>query len=376
MKFKLESKDQNSKARAGEIQTDHGLIQTPIFMPVGTAGSVKAVHQRELTYDVKAQIILGNIYHLYLRPGLEVLEKAGGLHKFMGWSSPILTDSGGYQVFSLEGNRKIKEEGVVFKSHIDGSKHHFTPESVMDIQRTIGADIIMAFDECTPFPCDWSYAKNSMHLTHRWLKRCIDRFDNTSGKYGYGQSLFPIVQGSTFKDLRKDAARFVSDQDREGIAIGGLSVGEPAEMVYEMTDLVTDILPDDKPRYLMGVGTPANILEAIALGIDMFDCVMPTRNARNGMLFTTEGIINIRNERWKMDFSPLDSGFHSHVSNFYSKAYLRHLTISKEMLAAQIASIHNLSFYLWLVTQAREHIQAGDFTTWKNAMVEKVSRRL
>ena len=376
MKFKLESKDQNSKARAGEIQTDHGLIQTPIFMPVGTAGSVKAVHQRELTYDVKAQIILGNTYHLYLRPGLEVLEKAGGLHKFIGWSSPILTDSGGYQVFSLEGNRKIKEEGVVFKSHIDGSKHHFTPESVMDIQRTIGADIIMAFDECTPYPCDWSYAKNSMHLTHRWLKRCIDHFDSTTGKYGYAQSLFPIVQGSTYKDLRKDAAHFVSDQDREGNAIGGLSVGEPAEMMYEMTDLVTDILPEDKPRYLMGVGTPANILEGIALGIDMFDCVMPTRNARNGMLFTSEGIINIRNERWKMDFSPLDSGFHSHVSNFYTKAYLRHLTISKEMLAAQIASIHNLSFYLWLVTQAREHILAGDFSSWKNTMVEKVSRRL
>ncbi|MBI0399470.1 tRNA guanosine(34) transglycosylase Tgt [Cyclobacterium marinum] len=376
MKFKLVSKDKKSKARAGEIQTDHGTIQTPIFMPVGTAGSVKAVHQRELTYDVKAQIILGNTYHLYLRPGLEVLEKAGGLHKFIGWSSPILTDSGGYQVFSLEGNRKIKEEGVVFKSHIDGSKHHFTPESVMDIQRTIGADIIMAFDECTPYPCEWSYAKNSMHLTHRWLKRCIERFDSTEGKYGYSQSLFPIVQGSTFKDLRQDAARFVSDQDREGNAIGGLSVGEPAEMMYEMTDLVTDILPEEKPRYLMGVGTPANILESIALGIDMFDCVMPTRNARNGMLFTTEGIINIRNERWKMDFSPIDSGFHSHVSNFYSKAYLRHLTISKEMLAAQIASIHNLSFYLWLVTQARERIQAGDFTSWKNAMVEKVSRRL
>ena len=376
MKFKLVSKDKKSKARAGEIQTDHGTIQTPIFMPVGTAGSVKAMHQRELTYDVKAQIILGNTYHLYLRPGLEVLEKAGGLHKFIGWSSPILTDSGGYQVFSLEGNRKIKEEGVVFKSHIDGSKHHFTPESVMDIQRTIGADIIMAFDECTPYPCEWSYAKNSMHLTHRWLKRCIERFDSTEGKYGYSQSLFPIVQGSTFKDLRQDAARFVSDQDREGNAIGGLSVGEPAEMMYEMTDLVTDILPEEKPRYLMGVGTPANILESIALGIDMFDCVMPTRNARNGMLFTTEGIINIRNERWKMDFSPIDSGFHSHVSNFYSKAYLRHLTISKEMLAAQIASIHNLSFYLWLVTQARERIQAGDFTSWKNAMVEKVSRRL
>ena len=376
MKFKLESRDQNSKARAGEIQTDHGPIQTPIFMPVGTAGSVKAVHQRELTYDVKAQIILGNTYHLYLRPGLEVLEKAGGLHKFIGWSSPILTDSGGYQVFSLAGNRKIKEEGVVFKSHIDGSTHHFTPESVMDIQRTIGADIIMAFDECTPFPCDWTYAKNSMHLTHRWLKRCIDRFDTTSGKYGYGQTFFPIVQGSTFRDLRQDAARFVSDQDREGNAIGGLSVGEPAEMMYEMTDLVTDILPEDKPRYLMGVGTPANILEAIGLGIDMFDCVMPTRNARNGMLFTTEGIINIRNEKWKMDFSPIDDGFHSHVSNFYSRAYLRHLTISKEMLAAQIASIHNLSFYLWLVAQARERILAGDFSTWKKAMLEKVSRRL
>jgi queuine tRNA-ribosyltransferase len=376
MKFKLESRDQNSKARAGEIQTDHGPIQTPIFMPVGTAGSVKAVHQRELTYDVKAQVILGNTYHLYLRPGLEVLEKAGGLHKFIGWSSPILTDSGGYQVFSLAGTRKIKEEGVVFKSHIDGSTHHFTPESVMDIQRTIGADIIMAFDECTPFPCDWTYAKNSMHLTHRWLKRCIDRFDSTSGKYGYSQTFFPIVQGSTFKDLRQDAARFVSDQNREGNAIGGLSVGEPAEMMYEMTDLVTDILPEDKPRYLMGVGTPANILEGIGLGIDMFDCVMPTRNARNGMLFTTEGIINIRNEKWKMDFSPIDDGFQSYVSNFYSRAYLRHLTISKEMLAAQIASIHNLSFYLWLVAQARERILAGDFSTWKKAMVEKVSIRL
>lgn len=376
MKFKLKSRDKNSKARAGEIHTDHGPIQTPIFMPVGTAGSVKAVHQRELTYDVKAQIILGNTYHLYLRPGLEVLEKAGGLHKFIGWTGPMLTDSGGYQVFSLAGTRKIKEEGVVFKSHIDGSTHHFTPESVMDIQRTIGADIIMAFDECTPYPCEWTYAKNSMHLTHRWLKRCMDHFDSTSGKYGYSQTLFPIVQGSTFKDLRQDAARFVSDQNREGNAIGGLSVGEPAEMMYEMTDLVTDILPEDKPRYLMGVGTPANILEAIGLGIDMFDCVMPTRNARNGMLFTTEGIINIRNEKWKMDFSPIDDGFQSHVSNFYSKAYLRHLTISKEMLAAQIASIHNLSFYLWLVGQARERILADDFSTWKKAMVEKVSRRL
>lgn len=376
MKFKLLQKDPATKARAGKILTDHGEINTPIFMPVGTAGSVKAVHQRELTYDVRAQIILGNTYHLYLRPGLEVLEAAGGLHKFMGWPGPILTDSGGYQVFSLAGSRKISEEGVLFQSHIDGSRHQFTPESVMDVQRTIGADIIMAFDECTPYPCDRGYAKTSMDLTHRWLKRCIERFDATAGKYGYQQSLFPIIQGSTYKDLRKDSARFVADQDREGNAIGGLSVGEPAEMMYEMTDLVTDLLPEEKPRYLMGVGTPANILEGIALGIDMFDCVMPTRNARNGMLFTTEGIINIRNEKWKMDFAPLDTGFQSYVSNFYTRSYLRHLTISKEMLAAQIASIHNLSFYLWLTEQAREHIQAGDFLSWKKEMVEKVSRRL
>ncbi|WP_162341421.1 tRNA guanosine(34) transglycosylase Tgt [Cyclobacterium salsum] len=376
MKFKLLQKDPATKARAGKIQTDHGEIKTPIFMPVGTAGSVKAVHQRELTYDVKAQIILGNTYHLYLRPGLEVLETAGGLHKFMGWSAPILTDSGGYQVFSLAGSRKISEEGVLFQSHIDGSRHHFTPESVMDVQRTIGADIVMAFDECTPYPCERSYAKTSMDLTHRWLKRCMERFDTTSGKYGYQQALFPIVQGSTYKDLRKDAARFVADQDREGNAIGGLSVGEPAELMYEMTDLVTDLLPEEKPRYLMGVGTPANILEGITLGIDMFDCVMPTRNARNGMLFTTEGIINIRNEKWKLDFAPLDTGFQSYVSNFYTKSYLRHLTISKEMLAAQIASIHNLSFYLWLTEQAREHIQSGNFLSWKTDMVEKVNRRL
>ncbi|MDN3687117.1 tRNA guanosine(34) transglycosylase Tgt [Cyclobacterium jeungdonense] len=376
MKFKLIQKDRATKARAGKILTDHGEIETPIFMPVGTAGSVKAVHQRELTYDVKAQIILGNTYHLYLRPGLEVLETAGGLHKFMGWSGPILTDSGGYQVFSLAESRKITEEGVLFQSHIDGSRHHFTPESVMDVQRTIGADIVMAFDECTPYPCERSYAKTSMELTHRWLKRCMERFDATSCKYGYQQALFPIIQGSTYKDLRKDAARFVADQDREGNAIGGLSVGEPAEMMYEMTDLVTELLPEEKPRYLMGVGTPANILEGIALGIDMFDCVMPTRNARNGMLFTTEGIINIRNEKWKMDFAPLDTGFQSYVSNFYTKSYLRHLTISKEMLAAQIASIHNLSFYLWLTEQARKHIQAGDFLSWKTEMVEKVSRRL
>lgn len=376
MKFTLHQKDAKSNARAGSIVTDHGLIETPIFMPVGTAGSVKAVHQRELKKDVKAQIILGNTYHLYLRPGLDIIEKAGGLHRFNGWDQPILTDSGGYQVFSLAGTRKINEEGVVFKSHIDGSMHHFTPEGVMDIQRTIGADIIMAFDECTPYPCEWDYAKASMDLTHRWLKRCQTRFDETEGKYGYAQTFFPIVQGSVYKDLRKASAEFIAQQGREGNAIGGLSVGEPAEMMYEMTEWVTDILPHDKPRYLMGVGTPANILEAIALGVDMFDCVMPTRNARNGMLFTTEGIINIRNEKWKDDFSPVDTGFVNEVSNFYSKAYLRHLTISKEMLAAQIASIHNLSFYLWLVGQARERILAGDFATWKNQMVQKVSQRL
>jgi len=376
MKFTLEQKDSQSQARAGQIQTDHGTIQTPIFMPVGTAGTVKAVHQRELKEDIQAQIILGNTYHLYLRPGLDILEKAGGLHKFNGWDRPILTDSGGYQVFSLAGTRKIKEEGVTFKSHIDGSKHNFTPENVMDIQRTIGADIIMAFDECTPYPCEYGYARNSMELTHRWLKRCIDRFDATEGKYGYSQSLFPIVQGSVYKDLRKQSAEFIAAQGREGNAIGGLSVGEPAEMMYEMTELVTEILPADKPRYLMGVGTPANILECIALGVDMFDCVMPTRNARNGMLFTSEGIINIRNEKWKDDFSPIDPAIGNYASTFYSKAYLRHLTVSKEILAAQIASIHNLSFYLWLVGQAREHILAGDFAVWKDQMVKKVSTRL
>jgi queuine tRNA-ribosyltransferase len=376
MKFQIASKDPKSKARTGLIKTDHGDIQTPIFMPVGTAGSVKAVHQRELMYDVKAQIILGNTYHLYLRPGLEILEKAGGLHKFNGWSKPILTDSGGYQVFSLAGTRKITEEGVIFKSHIDGSKLNFTPEGVMDIQRSIGADIIMAFDECTPYPCEYEYARKSMEMTHRWLKRCIERFDTTEGKYGYSQTFFPIVQGSVFKELRKQSAEFVASCEREGNAIGGLSVGEPAEMMYEMTDLITDILPTDKPRYLMGVGTPANILEGIALGIDMFDCVMPTRNARNGMLFTSEGIINMRNEKWKDDFSPIDPSINSYVSSFYSKAYLRHLTISKEILAAQIASIHNLSFYLWLVDQAREKIKSGDFVSWKDAMVKKVSTRL
>ncbi|MCR9017191.1 tRNA guanosine(34) transglycosylase Tgt [Aquiflexum gelatinilyticum] len=376
MKFRLEATDPNSKARAGLLKTDHGDIETPIFMPVGTAGSVKAVHQRELMYDIKAQIILGNTYHLYLRPGLDVLRKAGGLHKFNGWNKPILTDSGGYQVFSLAANRKLTEEGAIFKSHIDGSKHTFTPEGVMDIQRIIGADIIMAFDECPPYPCDYSYARKSMDLTHRWLKRCIDRFDRTEGVYGYNQTLFPIIQGSVFKDLRKQSAEFVASCEREGNAIGGLSVGEPVEMMYEMTDMVTDILPKDKPRYLMGVGTPANILEGIALGIDMFDCVMPTRNARNGMLFTSEGIINIKNERWKEDFSPIDPNINSYVSTFYSKSYLRHLVIGKEILAAQIASIHNLAFYLWLVGQAREKIKSGEFAIWKTEMVEKVSRRL
>lgn len=376
MKFTLAHTDSKTKARAGVIETDHGKIETPIFMPVGTAGSVKAVHQRELKNDVKAEIILGNTYHLYLRPGLDILERAGGLHKFNGWAKPILTDSGGYQVFSLSGTRKIKEDGVMFKSHIDGSKHHFTPENVMDIQRTIGADIIMAFDECTPYPCEYSYARNSMEMTHRWLKRCIDRFDSTEGKYGYSQTLFPIIQGSVYKDLRVQSAEFIASCDREGNAIGGLSVGEPAEMMYEMTELVTDILPTDKPRYLMGVGTPANILECIALGVDMFDCVMPTRNARNGMLFTSEGIINIRNEKWKDDFTGIDPAIGGYASSFYSKAYLRHLTVSKEILAAQIGSVHNLTFYLWLVKQAREHILAGDFAVWKDQMVKKVSTRL
>jgi queuine tRNA-ribosyltransferase len=376
MKFTLGKKDLQTKARIGTLFTDHGEIQTPIFMPVGTAATVKAVHQRELKEDIKAQIILGNTYHLYLRPGLDILEKAGGLHKFNGWDRPILTDSGGYQVFSLSGTRKIKEAGVTFKSHIDGSKHEFTPENVMEIQRTIGADIIMAFDECTPYPCEYGYARNSMEMTHRWLKRCIQRVDSTEGKYGYNQTLFPIVQGSVYKDLRKQSAEFIASQERAGNAIGGLSVGEPAEMMYEMTELVTDILPADKPRYLMGVGTPANILECIAMGVDMFDCVMPTRNARNGMLFTSEGIINMRNEKWKDDFSPIDPAIGNYASSFYSKAYLRHLTVSKEILAAQIASIHNLAFYLWLVGQAREHIQAGDFAVWKDHMVKKVSTRL
>lgn len=376
MDFKLVAEDKGSKARAGVVTTDHGQIETPIFMPVGTAGTVKAVHQRELKDDINAQIILGNTYHLYLRPGLDVIEGAGGLHKFNGWDGPILTDSGGYQVYSLANTRKIKEEGVTFKSHIDGSKHTFSPEYAIDIQRTIGADIIMAFDECTPYPCEYGYARESMEMTHRWLKRCCDRFDATTDKYGYSQTLFPIVQGSTYNDLRVKSAETIASFEREGNAIGGLSVGEPAEMMYEHTEIVCNILPEDKPRYLMGVGTPENILECIALGVDMFDCVMPTRNARHGLLFTSEGIINIRNEKWKSDHSPLDEALGGYVDTFYSKAYLRHLTHSKEMLGAQIASIHNLTFYLWLVKEARKQIKEGTFIDWKNVMVKKLVRRL
>jgi queuine tRNA-ribosyltransferase len=374
--FKLLQTDPLSKARAGLVTTDHGEIPTPIFMPVGTAGSVKAVHQHELESDIDAKIILGNTYHLYLRPGTGLLEKAGGLHKFIGWKRPILTDSGGYQVYSLSEKRKINKEGVTFRSHIDGSSHTFTPEAAMDIQRSIGADIIMAFDECTPYPCEYDYARDSMLLTHEWLTRCIQRLNTTPDIHGYHQSLFPIVQGSVYADLRKQSAEFIASTNQEGNAIGGLSVGEPHELMYEMTDLVCGILPADKPRYLMGVGTPENILECIALGIDMFDCVMPTRNARNGMLFTTSGIINIRNEKWKEDLSPLDIGLGGHVSTFYSKAYLRHLIINKEILGAQIASIHNLTFYLWLVRTAREKILAGEFRAWKEKMTPIVSQRL
>ncbi len=376
MIFKLIHQDSHSKARAGELLTDHGLIQTPIFMPVGTAGTVKAVHQHELENDIKADIILGNTYHLYLRPGLETIEKAGGLHQFNGWHKPILTDSGGYQVYSLSGVRKIKEEGVTFQSHIDGSKHLFSPEKVMDIQRIIGADIIMAFDECTPYPCDYEYAKKSLDMTHRWLIRCCQQFDNTQPKYNYTQTLFPIVQGSVYPDLRKKSAEFVAKLDRDGYAIGGLSVGEPAHEMYAMTELVCNILPTNKPRYLMGVGTPANILENIALGIDMFDCVMPTRNARNGMLFTKNGIINIKNEKWKNDFSPIEENSDLWSDKAYNKAYLRHLIHSGEMLGAQIASLHNLHFYLWLVKQAREKIIDGSFNKWKNEMVNLLMTRL
>ncbi|HLT74060.1 MAG TPA: tRNA guanosine(34) transglycosylase Tgt [Ohtaekwangia sp.] len=376
MTFRLDSTDAKSAARAGTLTTSHGVIETPIFMPVGTAGSVKAVHQRELRDDIGAEIILGNTYHLYLRPGLDLLQRAGGLHKFTGWQKPILTDSGGYQVYSLAENRKITSDGVIFKSHIDGSKHHFTPEGVMDIQRQIGADIIMAFDECTPYPCEYNYAKTSMELTHQWLARCIRRIDETEPLYGYEQALFPIVQGSVYPDLRKASASFVAEQNQTGNAIGGLSVGEPHEDMYAMTSLVCSILPADKPRYLMGVGTPENILECIALGIDMFDCVMPTRNARNGMLFTTQGIINIRNEKWKDDLSPIDAELGGYASTFHSKAYLRHLIINKEILGAQIASIHNLTFYLWLVKEARKHILEGDFAFWKNNIIKKISTRL
>ena len=376
MQFELLKSDAQTKARAGKITTDHGVIETPIFMPVGTVASVKGVHQRELKQDINPDIILGNTYHLYLRPKTDILEKAGGLHKFMNWDRNILTDSGGYQVYSLSANRKIKEEGVKFKSHIDGSYHFFSPESVMEIQRSIGADIIMAFDECTPYPCDYNYAKRSMHMTHRWLDRCISHLEKTPLKYDYNQTFFPIVQGSTYKDLRQQSAEYIANAGAEGNAIGGLSVGEPAEEMYAMTEVVCDILPKEKPRYLMGVGTPINILENIALGIDMFDCVMPTRNARNGMLFTSEGIINIKNNKWKDDFSPVDPMGITFVDTHYTKAYLRHLFAAEEFLGKQIATIHNLGFYLWLVREARKHILEGDFAVWKNQMVKKLGQRL
>ena len=376
MNFKLQNIDAGSKARSGLISTDHGDIPTPIFMPVGTAGSVKSVSQKDLENEVDAKIILGNTYHLYLRPGIEMLENVGGLHKFISWDRPILTDSGGYQVYSLSENRKISEKGVKFRSHIDGSIHLFTPENAMDIQRSIGADIIMAFDECTPYPCDFNYAKRSMNMTHRWLKRCVDHFQNTSSKYNYNQALFPIVQGSTYSDLRKESAEAIASFDMPGNAIGGLSVGEPHDLLYKHTEEVCEILPKDKPRYLMGVGTPANILECISLGVDMFDCVMPTRNARNGMLFTSEGIINIKNKKWENDFSPIDPMGITSLDTRYSKAYLRHLIVSREMLGAQIASIHNLSFYIWLVKKAREKINEGVFCQWKEKMVSKLVERL
>lgn len=375
MNFNIAYTDTASSARAGTITTAHGAIQTPIFMPVGTQGTVKAVHQHELKDDVKAQIILGNTYHLYLRPGTDILHKAGGLHKFIHWDRPILTDSGGYQVYSLKGMRKITEEGVKFQSHVDGSRHFFSPENVMDIQRMIGADIIMAFDECTPYPCDYQYAKKSMHMTHRWLKRCIQQFDETEPLYGYNQTLSPIVQGSTYPDLREESANFIASQNREMNAIGGLSVGEPHEDMYAMTELVCSILPKDKPRYLMGVGLPENILEGIALGIDMFDCVLPSRNARHGLLYTKDGVINIKNAKWQEDFSPIDSTSDAYTSQVHTKAYLRHLFKVEELLAAQIATIHNLSFFLWLVTESRNKIMEGTFHSWKNEMVRKVSIR-
>lgn len=376
MNFDILKTDELTKARAGKITTAHGVIETPIFMPVGTVGSVKGVHQRELKEDINADIILGNTYHLYLRPQMPILEKAGGLHKFINWDRNILTDSGGYQVYSLAANRKIKEEGVKFKSHIDGSYHFFSPENVMEIERSIGADIMMAFDECTPYPCEYGYAKRSMHLTHRWLDRCIAHLEKVPPKYGYEQSLFPIVQGSVYKDLRVQSAEYIASKGADGNAIGGLSVGEPVEQMYEMTELVCDILPKDKPSYLMGVGTPINILENIALGVDMMDCVMPTRNARNGMLFTSKGIINIKNKKWEDDFSPLDPDGHTYVDTYYTKAYLRHLFAANEFLGKQIASIHNLGFYLWLVREARRQIIAGTFSQWKTKMVNDMSNRL
>lgn len=376
MEFTIQGRDTKSSARAGSITTDHGTIETPIFMPVGTAGTVKAVHQRELKDDIQAQIILGNTYHLYLRPGLDVLKQAGGLHKFNGWDRPILTDSGGYQVYSLSARRKLNPEGVTFQSHIDGSRHKFTPENVMDTQRVIGADIIMAFDECTPYPCEYGYALKSADITHSWLDRCISRLDETVPLYGHQQSLFPIVQGSTYRDLRIRSAEYIASKGAAGNAIGGLSVGEPHEIMYEMTELVCNILPDDKPRYLMGVGTPVNILESIALGVDMFDCVMPTRNGRNGMLFTSAGIINIRNEKWKSDFGPVDENGLQFVDHQYSRAYLRHLFVAGEMLGSMIASVHNLGFYLWLVKTARQHILEGDFAEWKSMMVPRLMQRL
>ena len=376
MLFTVKGNDAGSRARAGLVVTDRGAIETPIFMPVGTLGTVKAVHQRELIEDIRAQVILGNTYHLYLRPGLEIIEQAGGLHRFMNWQKPILTDSGGFQVYSLAENRKISEKGVEFQSHIDGSRHLFTPEKVVDIQRVIGSDLMMAFDECPPYPCEYDYARTSMEMTHRWARRCCEHFDKTGPLYGHAQTLLPIVQGSVYADLRKESAEFIASLDRPANAIGGLSVGEEPETMYEMTDLVCSILPETKPRYLMGVGTPANILECIALGVDMFDCVMPTRNARNGMLFTSEGIINIRNKKWQNDFTPIDESTGGYASSHYSKAYLRHLIMSNEMLGAQIASVHNLTFYLWLVKKAREQILNGAYIDWKNRMVKKVSARL
>ena len=376
MKFTIHKKDPFSNARLGEFETAHGKVDTPIFMPVGTAGTVKGVHQHEIEKDTQAQIILGNTYHLYLRPGLDIIESAGGLHKFIGWDKPLLTDSGGYQVYSLSGARKIIEKGVTFQSHIDGAYHFFTPEYAIDIQRTIGADIIMAFDECTPYPCEYDYAKNSMHMTHRWLKRCCDRFDDTEGKYGYDQTFFPIVQGSVYKDLRVQSAEKIASFNRAGNAIGGLSVGEPHDMMYEMTDIVCSVLPVDKPRYLMGVGTPSNLLENIALGIDMFDCVMPTRNARNGMLFTSEGTINIKNKKWEKDYTVLDPNGTSYVDSSYTKAYVRHLFKANEMLGKQVATLHNIRFYLWLMEQAREKLKDGTFTIWKNQIVIKLAIRL